>query len=108
MAGDGRGRTDCACPAQSRAGHVEIAAPLAHASVHLIIENQIAEAGDRVVMAAPPRRRPDRRQATHAMSSALGDTIFLADKRPDAPFDILARYNCGLERPRPKDWRGAT
>ncbi len=42
------------------------------------------------------------------MSSALGDTIFLADKRPDAPFDILARYNCGLERPRPKDWRGAT
>ena len=82
-----------------------------HATIHVIIENQLAEGGDRVIMANFGRLLAGglhRHEAVHAMGSVLSDGLYLAHKRPDANLDMVSRYHSGLKRLRLKDWRGTT
>jgi hypothetical protein len=89
--------------------NIEILGMQLNATIHGIIENQLAEGDDRVIMANFERLLAgglNRHEAIHAMGSVLAGVLHLAQKRPDADFDLTARYHSGLKRLRPKDWRG--
>jgi hypothetical protein len=89
--------------------NVEIVGFDLHNTLHVIIENQLAEADDRVVTANFARLLAagvNRHEAIHAMGFELAQAMLLAQKRPDSNFDIVARYHGGLERLKPMDWRG--
>ena len=88
---------------------IEIPGMDLHATMHVVIENQLAEANDRVIMANYARLIAgglNRHEAIHAMAYEMTTTLHLAQRRPDANFNFMARYHGGLKRLKPRDWRG--
>ena len=88
---------------------IEIPGMDLHATMHVVIEGQLADAGDSVIMANYARLMAgglNRHEAIHAMAFEMTTTLHLAQKRPDANFNFMARYHGGLKRLKPRDWRG--
>ena len=92
-----------------RATHVKVSSIKAHAAIHLMVENQIAEGVESVVraMARLIREGLPRHEAIHAVGSVLAEHFFEAMKSSDQDLSntAQARYDAAVERLTAKSWR---
>ena len=95
--------------AHHRATHVKVPSIKAHAAIHLMVENQIAEGVESVVraMARLIREGLSRHDAIHAVGSVLAEHFFDAMKSSvqDLSNTAQARYDAAVERLTAKSWR---
>jgi hypothetical protein len=79
-----------------------------HASIHVVIENQLASNDEPVVRALARLRKEglSRHDAVHAIGSVLGEHIYdLLNKKEDSPQTSRARYYAAIERLTAGSWR---
>jgi len=72
----------------------------AHATFHVIVENQLAEGDEPVVraLARLMKQGLPRHDAIHAIGSAVGEQIYDLLNREDTPEASRARYYAAVER----------
>jgi hypothetical protein len=83
------------------------AARTLHASMHVVVENQLA-LNDAPVVRALARLRKEghsRHDAVHAIGSVVAEHIYDLLKRKDAPETARARYYAAVERLTVATWR---
>ncbi|HVB78652.1 MAG TPA: hypothetical protein VNE82_01745 [Candidatus Binataceae bacterium] len=78
-----------------------------HASMHVIVENQLAENDEPVVRALGRLMKEGltRHDAVHAIGSLVAVQIYDLLKQNDRPETSPARYYAGVERLTAKTWR---
>ena len=97
--------------AHHRAARIKLPSIKAHAVVHVVVENQIAEGLEPVVRAMARLRVEglSRHDALHAIGTAVAEHLFEAmnPKTSDEEFanTAQARYNAAVERISAKEWR---
>jgi len=93
--------------AHHRDARVKLPAIEAHAMLHAILENQIAEGVEPVVRAVPRLMAEglSRHDALHAIGSVLAEFIFNIMQEQDVGGDAQAHYNAAVERLTAKEWR---
>lgn len=94
--------------AYHKAAKLKAPNPQAHAVIHTIIENQIAEGIEAVVRALERLQRQGltRHDAVHAIGSVLTEQLFDQSKQQadDDAAMFNARYNAAVERLCAKQW----
>src|SRR5258706_15197828 len=84
------------------------AARTMHASIHVVVENQLASNDEPVVRALARLRKEglSRHDAVHAIGSVLGEHIHaLLKQKEDSPRTSHARYYAAIERLTAASWR---
>jgi hypothetical protein len=83
------------------------AARALHASMHVVVENQLAENDEPVVraLARLMKERLSRHDAVHAIGSVVAEQIYDALKLKDTPASLRARYYAAVERLTAATWR---
>ncbi|MPZ45407.1 MAG: hypothetical protein GEV05_18845 [Betaproteobacteria bacterium] len=83
------------------------AARRAHASIHVVVENQLALNDDPVVRAVLRLTKEglSRHDAIHAIGSLVAELIFDAVNLDDAPETSRVRYYAAVERLNAAAWR---
>jgi hypothetical protein len=83
------------------------AARTLHASIHVVVENQLAENDEPVVraLARLTKEGLSRHDAVHAIGCVVSEEIFDALKLKDTPESLRARYYAGIERLTAATWR---
>jgi hypothetical protein len=78
-----------------------------HASMHVIVENQLALADEPVVRALDRvvREGLSRHDAVHAIGSVVAEGIYDLLKEQDIPDTARARYYAAIERLTAASWR---
>lgn len=79
-----------------------------HASIHVVVENQLALNDEPVVRALARLRKEglSRHDAVHAIGSVLGEHIYdLVKQKEDSPQTSRARYYAAIERLTAASWR---
>ena len=79
-----------------------------HASIHVVVENQLALNDEPVVRALARLRKEglSRHDAVHAIGSVLGEHIYdLLKQKTDPPQTSRARYYAAIERLTVATWR---
>lgn len=79
-----------------------------HASIHVVVENQLASNDEPVVRALTRLRKEglSRHDAVHAIGSVLGEHIYdLLKQKEDSPEILRARYYAAIERLTAASWR---
>jgi hypothetical protein len=80
-----------------------------HASIHVVVENQLALNDEPVVRAFARLRKEglSRHDAVHAIGSVVGEHIYdLLKEKKDSPETSRARYYAAIERLTVATWRG--
>lgn len=92
-----------------RDARIEIpkAARTLHASIHVVVENQLAENDEPVVRALARLMKEglSRHDAVHAIGCVVSEEIFDALKLKDTPESLRARYYAAIERLTAATWR---
>jgi Domain of unknown function (DUF1841) len=90
----------------TRADIPKAARPL-HASMHVVVENQLASNDEPVVRALARLRKEglSRHHAVHAIGSVVAENIYDIVKSKDAPETSRARYYAAIERLTAARWR---
>lgn len=83
------------------------AARTLHASMHVVVENQLAENDEPVVRALARLMKEglSRHDAVHAIGSVVAEEIYDALKLKDTPESLRARYYAAVERLTAATWR---
>lgn len=83
------------------------AARTLHASIHVVVENQLAENDEPVVRALARLMKEglSRHDAVHAIGCVVSEEIFDALKLKDTPDSLRARYYAAIERLTAATWR---
>jgi hypothetical protein len=83
------------------------AARTLHASIHVVVENQLAENDEPVVRALARLMKEglSRHDAVHAIGCVVSEEIFDALKLKDTPESLRARYYAAIERLTAATWR---
>jgi len=79
-----------------------------HASIHVVVENQLALNDEPVVRAFARLRKEglSRHDAVHAIGSVVGEHIYdLLKEKKDSPETSHARYYAAIERLTAETWR---
>jgi hypothetical protein len=89
-----------------RADIPKAARPL-HASMHVVVENQLASNDEPVVRALARLMKEglSRHDAVHALGSVVAENIYDIVKVKDAPETSRARYYAAIERLTAATWR---
>ena len=82
------------------------AAPRLHATMHAVVENQLAENDDPVVRALSRliKEGLSRHDAIHALGSVVARNLYEAMKENDTPETLRARYYAAVERLTAAEW----
>lgn len=92
-----------------RTSRIKLPNVKAHAAIHAIVENQIAEGLEPIVraMARLENEGLSRHDALHAIGAVCAEDLFeiLNSKRDDEPGTVQARYEAAVERLTAKSWR---
>jgi hypothetical protein len=77
-----------------------------HATIHVIVENQLASRDEPVVRALAHlmKERLSRHDAVHAIGSVVAEQIYDLLKLKDAPETSRTRYYAAIERLTAADW----
>ena len=77
-----------------------------HATIHVVVENQLASMDEPVVRALARllKDRLSRHDAVHAIGSVVAEQIYDLLKLKDAPETSRARYYAAIERLTAADW----
>ncbi|MBI3000939.1 MAG: DUF1841 family protein [Deltaproteobacteria bacterium] len=80
-----------------------------HASIHVVVENQLASNDEPVVraLARLTKEGLSRHDAVHAIGSVVAEEIYDLLKLQDAPDTAHARYYAALERLTAATWRAS-
>jgi hypothetical protein len=87
---------------------IKLPSATAHATIHAIVENQIAEGLEPVVrtMHRLVREGVSRHDALHAIGSLVAEYLIFETMQTNQKAETsLIRYNAALERLKAKDWR---
>ena len=78
-----------------------------HASVHVVVENQLALADEPVVRALDRlvREGLSRHDAVHAIGSVVAEEIYVLLKEQDIPDTARTRYYAAIEQLTAASWR---
>ena len=78
-----------------------------HASVHVVVENQLALVDEPVVRALDRlvREGLSRHDAVHAIGSVVAEEIYVLLKEQDIPDTARTRYYAAIERLTAASWR---
>jgi len=89
-----------------RAG-IDLPNPTLHATIHVVVENQLALNDEPVVRAIARLRKEglSRHDALHAIGSVVAEQIYDLLKLKDAPQTSRARYYAAIERLNATQWR---
>jgi len=87
--------------------HVELPDITLHATIHVVVENQLASRDDPVVRALARLMKEGltRHDAVHAIGSVVSEYIFEALHLNDTPEGSRARYYAAIERLTAGKWR---
>ena len=95
--------------AHHKAARTKVPNLKAHACIHAIVENQIAEEVESVVRAMTRlvQEGLSRHEALHAIGSVLADQLFEATHTKDKNFadTAQARYDAAVEQLTAEEWR---
>jgi len=82
-------------------------ARLLHASMHVVVENQLASNDEPVVRALARLMKEglSRHEAVHAIGSVVAEDIYDLLKQNDPPETVHARYYAAVERLTAAAWR---
>ena len=77
-----------------------------HATMHAVVENQLAENDDPVVRALSRLMKEglSRHDAIHALASVVARHLYEAMKENDTPETLRARYYAAVERLTAAEW----
>ena len=80
-----------------------------HASMHVVVENQLASNDEPVVRALAREMREglSRHDAIHAIGSVVAEGIYDALNQKDPPDIVRARYYAAVERLTAATWRAS-
>ena len=90
-----------------RRAHIELPDITLHATIHVVVENQLASRDDPVVRAVARLMKEGltRHDAVHAIGSVVSEYIFDALHLNDTPEGSRARYYAAIERLTADKWR---
>ena len=90
-----------------RRARIELPNPTLHATIHVVVENQLALNDEPVVRAIARLRKEglSRHDALHAIGSVVAEQIYDLLKLKDAPQTSRARYYAAIERLNAATWR---
>ena len=91
---------------KARANIPKVARTL-HASIHVVVENQLAENDEPVVRALARLMKEglSRHDAVHAIGCVVSEEIYDALNLKDSPESLRARYYAAVERLTAATWR---
>jgi hypothetical protein len=92
---------------QHRRARIQLPNLKLHATIHVVVENQLA-ANDEPVVRALARLRKEglsRHEAIHAIGSVVAEYIFDALKTPSTPEAMRAHYYAAVERLTAAKWQ---
>ncbi|MBI3042898.1 MAG: DUF1841 family protein [Betaproteobacteria bacterium] len=80
-----------------------------HASMHVVVENQLASNDEPVVraLARVMKEGLSRHDAVHAIGSVVAEEIYDILKQKDPPDTVRARYYAAVERLTAATWRAS-
>ena len=83
------------------------AARTLHATIHVVVENQLAENDEQVdrALARLMKEGLSRHDAVHAIGSVVAEELYAAMNLKDTPESLRARYYAAIERPTAAVWR---
>jgi hypothetical protein len=89
-----------------RHARIELPSVILHATIHVVVENQLASNDEPVVraLARLVKQGLSRHDAVHAIGSVVGEQIYDLLKLKDTPETSRARYYAAIERLTAAEW----